>query len=243
VFLVAAVVFALVLRRYVGDRDRSEYDPKAAWLRAFAYFSVTWALACASGALPTALTNPLVLAGQASRLGWWVFTIACVIVVTVGYWVIWPMGTLAHGRTVVIPDTVLFAIAWGLSEGLLFASVWLTAYRVFGTSLGGRIATIVVCYAVLSVFMGVWHARYWDIYIAPEHNILEWNIRKVLFAHNPNILVTVTYVTCFHNLGIYVLLQALALLGSTLAMRFPSFRFPNPQFDPDAVSELGGSGA
>ncbi len=234
-FVLAAMVFAIALRRYLRGRDPFPYDPKSAWLRAFAYFCVTWALACASGALPTVLTNPLVLAGQAGRLGWWVFTIASVLVVIVGYWIIWPIGTRAHGRRIVIPDTVLFGIAWGLSEGLLFASVWVVAYRVFGVSLGGRIGTIVVCYAVLSLFIGVWHARYWDIYIAPEHNVLEWNSRKVAFAHNPNIIVTTTYVTCYHNLSIYVLLQALALLGSTLAMPFPSFRFPNPEVDPDAA--------
>ena len=35
-------------------------------------------------------------------------------VVFVGYWIIWPIGTLPHGRRVIVPDTVLFGIAWGV---------------------------------------------------------------------------------------------------------------------------------
>ena len=85
-----------------------------------------------------------------------------------------------------------------------------------------------VCYLVLSLFIGLWHAVYWDIYIAPEHNVLEWNIRKVILCHNPNVIVTTAYVTLFGNLGVYVGLQAVALFGATIAMPFPSFRTAQP---------------
>ncbi len=80
----------------------------------------------------------------------------------------------------------------------------------------------------LSAFVGLWHAVYWDVHVSPTHNIIEWNIRKVLLAHNPNLILTSIYVTAWENLGLFVLLQAVALLGSTLAMPFPSPRWPHP---------------
>jgi NAD(P)-dependent dehydrogenase (short-subunit alcohol dehydrogenase family) len=80
----------------------------------------------------------------------------------------------------------------------------------------------------LSAFIGLWHALYWDVHIAPEHNIIEWNIKKVMWAHNPNVILTAIYLTAWENLAIFVLLQTVALFVSSLAMPFPSFRWPHP---------------
>ena len=161
-------------------------------------------------------------------------TALCVIVVIVGYWIVWPLGTQAHGRTRVFPDTYIFGVLWGVSEGMIFASVWTLAVRWIGReSAWEKLGVFLVCYLVLSLFIGLWHAGYWDRVVAPEHNILEWNVRKVAIAHVPNVIVTTAYVTLFANLGFYVGLQALALLGASLAMPFPSFRRPNPSHDPD----------
>jgi hypothetical protein len=76
---------------------------------------------------------------------------------------------------------------------------------------------------VISAFLGLWHQFYWDIYVAPEHNILEWNIKKVLLAHIPNIVITLTYLSLYGNSGVFVLCQTFALVASTYFMRFPPF--------------------
>ena len=65
------------------------------------------------------------------------------------------------------------------------------------------------------------------------HNIIDWNMRKVAFVHNPNLILCTIYVTWGENLGIDVGLEALALLGSTVFMPFPTFRRPHP---PDPLS-------
>jgi NAD(P)-dependent dehydrogenase (short-subunit alcohol dehydrogenase family) len=234
-----ALAFALLgglligwLKLYLRGRAVWRYDTRAAWLRAFAYFSFTWSLAMASGTVPTILANPLVLPGQASSPLWIAFTVLVFAVVIVGYWIIWPIGTRPHGRTIVVPDTVLFGIAWGVSEGLLFGSVWLLAKRFWDALLGaGTAADFAIVFTTilgLSAFIGLWHALYWDVHVSPLHNIAEWNIRKVLLAHNPNLILTSIYVTAWENLAIFVLLQAVALLGSALAMPFPSARWPHP---------------
>lgn len=231
-FAIAGVGFIVALKAHLRGKPVWRYDTRAAWLRAFAYFSFCWALAMASGTIPTILGNPLVLPGQTSSLFWWAFTALCAVVIFVGYWIIWPIGTLPHGRRVIVPDTVLFGIAWGVSEGLLMASVWVLSKRMWQAVLGaGTVADFAIVFTtilVLSAFVGLWHALYWDVHISPEHNIYEWNIKKVMFAHNPNLIVTSIYVTAWENLGLFVLFQALALFASTLAMPFPSPRWPHP---------------
>ena len=233
---VVALVIALVLRGYLRDREVWRYDTKAAWLRACVYFAVAWAIAFASGTVSTILANPLVFPGQTSNWLWWVTGSAALAVVLVGYGFIWPAGTLPHGRRIVWPDTLLFGVAWGVSEGLLFGSVWLLAKRGYEAWFGvGGLAdalTLATLIIVLSAFVGLWHALYWDIHVSPEHNIAEWNSRKVMFAHTPNLVIAGIWVTAYDNLALYVGLQALALLLSTLAMPFPTFRRPHP-IDPD----------
>ena len=235
--VVSAVVgagFVGAIRSYTKDRNPRRYEPKLAWMRACAYFAFAWALGFISGAVSTIAQNPMVFPGQIHNIAWWIFTLVAVTVVVVGYWIIWPIGTRAHGRKIVIPETPIFGILWGLSEGMIFASVFVTADRIFGVAdLGHRLAVFATCYLALSLFIGLWHAIYWDIYIAPEHNVLEWNIRKVILAHNPNVTITTAYVIVFGNVSFYVLLQAIALFGATLAMPFPSFRHENPEVDPD----------
>jgi len=231
-FAALGVLFVVWLKVYLRDKQVWRYDTRAAWLRAFAYFAFAWALGMASGAVPTIIGNPWVLPGQASSILWIAFTALLAVVVFVGYWIIWPIGTLPHGRRVIVPDTVVFGVVWGVSEGLLFGSVWLLAKRFWDGLIGaGTGADFAICFTTiiaLSIFVGMWHALYWDVHISPEHNIYEWNIRKVLLAHNPNLILGAIYVTAWENLGIWVALQAFALFGSTLAMPFPSARWPHP---------------
>ena len=82
--------------------------------------------------------------------------------VFVGYWIVWPIGTLPHGRRVIVPDTVIFGVLWGVSEGLLFGSVWVLTKRFWDGWIGaGTGADFAICFTtiiVLSAFVGSWHA-------------------------------------------------------------------------------------
>jgi len=232
-FFVLGLIFVAGLKTYLRGKLVWRYDTKAAWLRAFAAFSFAWALAMASGTFPTIAKNPWIFPGQTSDIYWVVLSIVLTIVVLIGYWIIWPIGTLPHGRKIVFPDTLLFGIFWGVSEGLFFGSVWILARRLWTNVLSSHplISDYATCFTViilLSAFIGTWHALYWDIHISPNHNIIEWNIKKVLLAHNPNLILGAIYITMWENLGIWVTLQAFALLGSTLAMPFPTWRYPHP---------------
>jgi len=225
-FAALAVALLVLQRRRRTDQLSERFDPADAWLRAFVYFAAIWAVAAASGTLTTILRSPLVFPGQLDDWRWRLATAGLAAMIFVGYWVIWPLGTRSHGRSVVLPDTIVFGLAWGISEGLLFASVWVVGRRLLGTGGAPDVALTLGAIVVISAFIGTWHARYWDIHVAPEHNVASWNLPKVLLVHTPNVVTTTAYVTATGNLAIWVLLQAFALIGSALFMRFPTFRSP-----------------
>lgn len=236
VALVVAAGFAVALRRRTAPREVWRYDTVAAWLRAFTYFAVCWAIAFATGTVATITSNPLVFPGQTQSWLWWLLTALAFGIAVVGYWVVWARGTRPHGRRIAWPETPLFGIAWGVSEGLLMASVWVVATRVWRALLGdGGLSdtlVLVTVIVVLSAWIALWHALYWDIHISPEHNIVEWNTVKVAVVHTPNVVVSTAWLTAWENLGLFVVVQTIALLGSSMTMPFPTFRRPHPQ-DPD----------
>jgi hypothetical protein len=48
-------------------------------------------------------------------------------------------------------------------------------------------------------------------------------MKKVLYGHAPNIMITLAYLTIYESAGVFVLCQAFALIASTHFMRFPPF--------------------
>jgi len=221
--------FVGALRGYLRGVPHGGYDAGGAWLRAGGYFSACWALAAFSGALPTILGNPLVSAAEAHDPGWILTSGGLMALVVFGYWVVWPLGTLTYGRRLILPDTLIFGLLWGLSEGLVFASVWVTAARLLGIRGASGVAVTAITVLALSTFIGFWHAKFWDVKVAPEHNIPAWNLRKVLLVHVPNVTLTTAYVTATGSLGVWVVMQTVALVGSALFMRFPSVRRLRPR--------------
>lgn len=195
------------------------HNPQHAWRRAAVYFTACFTIAALSGAIPLVISRPLATLQDLQNTGWILFTLLCVAVEIWAYVILWPRGTQTHGRRLYWSVVLTFGIAWGLAEGLLFLSVFLLVSRIFTT----RLLAWLVSFLVIGTFIGLWHEFYWDIYVAPEHNIREWNARKVLFGHIPNIMLTLAYLAVYENAGIFILFQAFALVASTYFMRFPPF--------------------
>jgi hypothetical protein len=195
------------------------YEPRHAWLRAAIYFVICFVIAHFTGALALVLNQPLASAENLRDVRWILFTLLCVAVEVWAYVFLWPRGTLTHGRQLYWSVVLTFGLVWGLSEGLLFLSVFVLASKFIAS----KIVVWLVSFTIISMFLGLWHQFYWDIYVAPEHNILEWNIKKVLYGHVPNIVITLTYLSMYGNAGIFVLCQTFALVASTYFMRFPPF--------------------
>lgn len=194
------------------------YAARRAWQIAFVYFAACLLIALATGTVRRVIAN-LPDSSDLRNAQWWLLTLLCLAIVIIGYCVIWPRGTLTHGRPLVWRAVLGFGLAWGVSEGLLFASVW----TVTGWFSAGAWLRVVLAFFVLAAFIGIWHAAFWDKQVAPEHNIAAWNGRKVLFAHVPNLCATLAHLALYDQPIVMVACQTLALMASTYFMRFPPF--------------------
>ena len=134
--------------------------------------------------------------------------VGCLALEVVCYGVIWPRGTyvLDRPRDWASPA---FGLAWGVCEGLLLLSLAVAVGNPW------------VAFVVLSAFQGVWHAAYWDRFVAPEHNDPRWNLPKVLLCHVPNLAVTLAFLEAYGAGGWFVVFQTVSLVLSATAMRFP----------------------
>ena len=224
-FLVGIIALSLwfTLMRLNASRPANVYDPQRAWLRAILYFFACFLISWLSGVLNFLLNKPFALNNQTSSLIWWIGTGGLLIIVGYGYGVVWRQGTVFHGRQLAIGSTLLFGILWGLSTGQLLLSIWALIEKI---DLGIIAATIGTCICG-GMLNGLWHAKYWDIKVAPDHNIIETNTRKILLAHTPNLTLSVIHMAIFANPHIFVLTQVIALTISALAMRFPPFYGPS----------------
>lgn len=195
------------------------YRVEDAWRRALVYLLVCVGLGLLSGALGSALDHPL---GDDPSTGFWLWTAACAAVIVLGYWVIWPMGTLTHGRALV-PSATVFGILWGIAEGTAFAAAWYAADRGLERWFSSPWPAIGVTFLLLSAYLGLWHQFYWDLKVSPEHNIEAWNMRKVVLVHVPNLVITLPFLAFTDAVAVFIALQTLGLVGAARAMAFPGF--------------------
>mmetsp|Transcript_17320 Transcript_17320/g.34760 ORF Transcript_17320/g.34760 Transcript_17320/m.34760 type:complete len:299 (-) Transcript_17320:62-958(-) len=204
------------------DKGEHIYDAYTAWLSAGTFFSVCFAFSWATGVLDATFFAHNWPTSDASFIA---FTVASFITVVVGYWVIWPIGTVSYGRAWGW-HCVLFGLIDGLAESQLFLCIW-SVVELLGFP---RYCTGLITFLVQGGFKANWDQKYWNIYVAPAHNIEEWNKWKILFVHIPNVFITFSYFITYGNATIYCATQTLALIGSTSFMCFPSpsSKYTNP---------------
>jgi hypothetical protein len=219
---VLAAALAMLYWRLSRHHRPDRYSPRLAWLRAGIYFCVCLLVAGVTGVLATVLQAPLATDAQLADPGWLVLTIAYAAVIAIAYAVIWPIGTFTDGRQLHRALSLGYGAVWGMCQGLLFLSLWALIER---TGLAVHWVAI-LSYLAIGTYNGLWHRFYWDIHVSPPHNYREWNGRKVLFCHTPNLAIGLTYLALYGNAGIFVLLQGAALAISAYVMHFPAFRDP-----------------
>lgn len=204
------------------DSDEYRYDAYKAWILAGAFFSVCFVVSWATGVLDATFFHPIWPVVDDSFI---IFTSASFVTVVVGYWIIWPIGTVSYGRTWGW-HCILFGTVDGLAESMLFLCIW-SAVELLGLA---RYWTGLITFFLQGGFKANWDQLYWNVYVAPAHNIEEWNKWKILFTHIPNVLVTFSYFITYGNAPLYCATQTLALLGATSFLRFPSpwSKYTNP---------------
>jgi hypothetical protein len=205
-----------VRRRDAGTGD---YLPTLAWLRALAYFSAALLLSWSLGVLQALLNSPLVTDDQLTDPWWQAATLFYLVVLWVGYGLLWPRGTFTDGRRRHLFIATVYGLLWGLCHGQVFLSIWaivelsgLNAYWVAALT-----------YLLLSGYNFAYHQFFWDLYVSPPHNIEAWNLKKVQFCHAPNLLLGLAWLATWGNFSMWLLLQTAALLACVHAMRFPAW--------------------
>jgi len=222
VFAYCLMAFALFLTLllFAGTRgkDTRVYDAKMAWLRALIYYSICWLLSWATGVLPTLLTTPFFDPAHLSQMSWQVYVAATWVVVLFGYVYVWPAGSVTYNRKFYPLTTIPLGIIWGLSEAQLFLSYWAIAERFVDTPW----VVAIITYVCASLTNGPLHLFYWDRYVSPDHNIYEWNVRKVMFAHNPTLILSLVFLVVWGDIWVYMAWPAFALFACAIAQKFPA---------------------
>jgi hypothetical protein len=218
-FALIGLFLFLTITLQTQKRTITGYSPRLAWVRGGIYFTSGFILSILTGVLPALVSKPIANFDQVSNLYWWLFTFLCVGIIYFAYFYLWPRGTLTHGRELHIPQVLFFGLFWGLGEGQVFLSAWAVTEKFISNVW----LTALVTFLIVGTFKGLWQSQYWDIHVAPEHNIPEWNLKKVLFGHIPNLICTLSYLAVFGNALIFLLLQTAGLMYMTYRMRFPAW--------------------
>ncbi len=216
-FVLIALLIFLVFTLKRASLGVSGYSPRLAWMRGGIYFVSSSILCILTGVFPALISKPIATVENLSSLNWWLFTGLCVGVIYFAYFYLWPKGTLTHGRELHLPSVLVFGLFWGLSEGQVFLSVW----AVIEKYIQNIWVVALIAFLVIATFKGVWQSQYWDIHVSPEHNIPEWNGKKVLFGHVPNLVCTLSYLALFGNAFIFLALQTAGIMYSAYYMHFP----------------------
>jgi len=200
-----------------GNDTTVAYDSRKAWFRAFVFFWVAIAIGSFCGVSQQLLAPPIIDPDLLKHEPWRWATEIYLVIIIVGYGFIWPRGTLTHGRIFRPLACIGFGLFWGIAQAMIFLSIW-TAVGWLGLD---PLWTGVISYLGIALYTGLWHSLYWDIHVSPPHNIAAWNVRKVLFAHTPNLVFTLFYLSWFGSLWVVVAMQSLALILSCWFMHFP----------------------
>ena len=235
--LILAISIALICGTTLWHLNRNRpadvYDPQRAWLRAGLYFTGCFIVSWTIGVLPVLVSQPLAFPYQLRDPLWITATIALFIVILFGYGVVWRQGTISHGRPLLWLSVLPFGLFWGLASGQMLLCVWALIEKLGFGSMVAAIGT----YLIGGTLNGLWHSKYWDSRVSPDHNIVETNTRKVMLAHMPNLILSLGHMVLFANPMVFVLAQTLALTVSTAVMHFPPFWGPaaacQPQHKPE----------
>ncbi|CAA0081208.1 Uncharacterised protein [Zhongshania aliphaticivorans] len=215
ILVITAAISFIGLRNNRGDINH--YLPSNAWRRAIIYFCVCSLLSVFTGVTDALLLRPVASTENINDPLWLCSFLVCTGFIIFAYGYIWARGTYTAGRPWHPVSCSLFGIMWGLSQGQLFLSFWALC-EIFNMSL---LLTALLTAVTISIYNGLWQQHYWDHYVSPDHNIAEWNLRKVLLCHVPNLILTLSFLSVYGNIQLYLFLQTTALLISSHRMHFP----------------------
>lgn len=220
--MVVLIAFSIVHARKpaVRQRDVSEFDPLAAWLRAGILFSAFYLISWATGTMETIVTSPVATRDQIRDVSWWLWLVGLTAFILFAYYGIWARYTIRFDRKIDLFPQAVYGLIWGTALGQMLLSIW----RV--STLIGNSWKVWQQWLLAYVLIGIWQwllmDMVWDVYISPEHDSPKSIKIKTMFTHIPNVTLCLIFLALYGNYAIFIALQTLALVGCSINMRMPA---------------------
>jgi xanthosine utilization system XapX-like protein len=212
-------VLGILLFRERSRHEPMVHSPPMAWLRAGIYFCFVLTFSWVTGVFKVVVSTPLATPEQLTDPKWIGFLILNLAVIVWAYVYWWPRGTITHGRKLYLVPSIVYGLTWGLCAGLLFLSI----YSILEVFQWPRLVNALVLVGLVGIYNMNYQLGWWDIHVSPPHNLRATNNGKVAFAHQPFLIASLSFLLIYGNVGIYVMLNSLALCCSAVALRFPPF--------------------
>jgi hypothetical protein len=191
------------------------------YLIAYAYFALIGAVAWKAAIIEKIITRPLGIIQDAGSEGfglWLAVTLAIQTFGVIAYWVAWPSWTNTHGRPYSVFSLIFMGIPWGITEGLVLILVVELCRFPFNNLWLVGIASFIISGPV---FNSNFHSKFWDIYVAPSHNIVSTNVYKIVACHTPFSIATTCYLVYYQSYALIIVFLLSSMTGSVWGMRFP----------------------
>jgi len=217
VTIFGSAMIILYFKKYKG-LSIDIWKPGAAWIRALIYFSFCNIIIAISGTLEQIILQPIITIEHIRNPFWIIYCFICFIYIFFAYWILWSRMTLTFDRRYYLGSEIIFGVLWGFSTGGILLSFY-NLWSLTGAS-GG------IIYLLSFVSMGIWQYfiqdYFWDIYVSPEHDTPKSIKIKTLVCHIPNIAICLGFLTIWNNYAIFLILQILALIASSIFQKFPA---------------------
>jgi len=205
------------------------YNPLRAWRLAAIYLGLLTTLSWLAGTPQGLIRQPLTTGAQLADPRWWALLLACVLLTVEAYGLYWPRHTLRFERPLRPLAQAGFGLAWGLALGLWMLTLvrwardWLPGHGAAG------VPALLLAFALISLWQALVQSYFWGVHVTPEHDTPASNRSKVWRCHVPFLASGLLFFGAFGNAALFVGLQVLCLVITSLAMRMPPWWDRTPQ--------------
>lgn len=207
-------IFKLVKYRKIPS---TLWKPGLAWTRAFIYFIICNLISLIVGVTNTLINQSLTNSFQMQDFTWLILCILCFSYIFFAYWILWARMTLTFERKFYIGIGIIFGLIWGVSTG----QILLSFYHLWNKLQIPKWAIYIVSYLSMGLWQYFVHDYFWDVYVSPEHDSPRSIKIKTLFSHIPNVALCLSLLVIYENYWIFIILQSLALIATTIFQKFP----------------------
>jgi hypothetical protein len=207
----------------------NSYRSLRAWRLAGIYLLLLVAVSTLAGTPQGLMRQPIATAAQLGNPRWWALLLACVLLTLEVYGRYWPRHTLRFGRPLRPMAQAGFGLAWGLALGLWMLTLvgWARHWLPGGGAAG--LPALLLAFTLISLWQALAQSYFWGVYVTPEHDTPASNRSKVWRCHVPFLASGLLFLGAYGNGALFMGLQVLCLVITSLAMRMPPWWDRTPQ--------------